>query len=119
MQPTVTSGNGYVVPKPGAVISWSTNAAAGSGQMLELKMFRQVSGATYSVVGHDGPRALTGGVENTFSAHIPVQAGDVLGLNSANAGSVPNACLFSALSDSYLGRNLDLADGASGFFGRY
>ena len=43
MQPTVTSGNTYVVPAGGvAITSWSTNAAAGAGQQLKMKVFRKI-----------------------------------------------------------------------------
>lgn len=113
-QPTVTSGNGYVVPAAGVVTSWSTNAAAGAGQMLKMKIFRLVSGTTYTVVGHDGPRALTPSTVNTFPTHIPVQAGDVLGLNDANASpSVPNACTFSVSGESHREAPGDAADGTS------
>jgi hypothetical protein len=121
-QPTVTSGNAYVVPPlPPAsalvVTSWSHSAAAGAGQMLTMKMFRQVAGSTYMAVGHDGPRALAPGTVNTFPASIAVKPGDVLGVNNVNAGTVNNACYFAALGESFLERVGDLADGASGAFG--
>jgi hypothetical protein len=46
LSPTVTSGNSYVIPALSApygmtVTSWSTNAAAGEGQMLTFKVFRK------------------------------------------------------------------------------
>jgi hypothetical protein len=114
----VGSGNSYVVPYPGTVTSWSHNAAAGSGQQLTMKVFRQVSGNAWTVVGHDGPRPLTPSSLNTFPASIPVRAGDVLGLNDANALSNPNACSFDepGMGDSLLERGGDLADGDQGTF---
>lgn len=95
-QVSVGAGNTYTVPAGGGTItSWSTNAAAGPGQVLKLKVFRFVSAATYQVVGHDVPRALTPSSLNTFGGlSIPVQAGDLLGLNTQNAGAVANACFF-------------------------
>ena len=117
LQPTVTSGNTYVVPVGGAVVTaWSTNAAAGAGQMLKMKIFRPAGGDTYTVVGHDGPRALTPSTVNTFSTRIPVQPGDVLGENDVNASSVPNACTFDVSGENNQERNGDLADGMSGTF---
>ena len=89
IQPSVTSGTTYVVPAlPGAselvINSWSTNAAAGAGQMQTMKVFRKIANpATYTVVGHDGPRPLTASTVNTFDANVPVEPGDVLGLNSS------------------------------------
>jgi hypothetical protein len=118
-QPTVTSGNTYVVPAGGvAITSWSTNAAAGDGQQLKMKIFRKVAEPrTYRVVGHDGARALTPGTVNKFAVNIPVRPGDVLGLNDATAGAAPNACIFSAPGDFSPQRPGDLADGQSGAIG--
>jgi hypothetical protein len=119
LQPTVTSATKYVVPDTiaqGTVTSWSHRAAAGGGQTLTMKVFRNVGGSTYRVVGHDGPRALNPSSLNTFSTSVAVKAGDVLGVNSANAATVPNACSFTATGDSHLERAGDLPDGASGSF---
>jgi hypothetical protein len=113
LQPTVTSGNSYVVPAAGTITSWSHNASADAGQALALKVFRNVSGATYAVVGHDGPRPVTASTVNTFSGlSIPVKPGDVIGLNDGP----PSACAFAVPGDSILERPGDLADGASGAF---
>jgi len=118
LQPTVSSGNTYVVPPRGVrITSWSTNAAAGQGQMMTMKVLRLISGSTYEVVGHDGPRALTPGVINTFQTNIAVEPGDVLGNNDDNAATAPNACVFPA-PDSNLTAEGDLGDRMSAeFFG--
>src|SRR5215212_8480216 len=77
LQPTVTEGNAYVVPSTvntGTVTSWSTTANA-SGGVMKMKIFRPVSGSTYSVVGQDQPRALTANQVNTFTGiGVPVKA---------------------------------------------
>ncbi len=115
VQPTVTSGNSYVVPAGGVVVTaWSTNVPAGAGQMLEMKVFRPAGGTSYTVVGHDGPRALTPGGVNTFSTRIFVQAGDVLG--DTIAGTASNACDFPVPGDTHPERAGDLADGSTGDF---
>ena len=102
VQPTVTSGNAYVVPATvatGTVTSWSTHANANGGT-LTMKVFRQVSGLTYMAVGHDDPRPLTPSVLNTFTGiNVPVKAGDVLGLH-AGAGSP--ACVIDVPGDGVL-----------------
>lgn len=100
---TSTTPNPYVVPVSGLITSWSTNAAAGVGQTFKLKIFRQVAGTTYTVVAQDGPRPLTPSALNTFAVSIPVQAGDLIGLNDQNAEAAPNACLFTteSLTDVY------------------
>jgi len=120
-QAAVSSGNSYVVPalvtESSVITSWRHNAAAGEGQTLKMKIWRVVSGLTYRVVGHDGPRDLTGGALNGFGTRIPVQPGDVLGINSQNAADVDNACNFSASGDpGPLGNFGDTADGAETTF---
>ena len=80
-QPTVTSGNSYVVPatvQQGAITAWSHNAFSAANQPVTMKVFRLVGGTTYRIVGHDGPRTLSGPGLVTFSGiSVPVQAGDV------------------------------------------
>ena len=94
LQHTVSSGDAYIVPPYGATItSWSHLAAAGAGQTLTFKVYRKVAEPnTYRVIGADGPRPLDAGVVNNFPVNIAVQGGDVIGLNTANAGTVNNAC---------------------------
>jgi hypothetical protein len=120
-QPTVTSGTAYVVPSPPphvqklVISSWSTNAATGAGQMLTMKVFRKVADpATFEVVGHSGPEALTPGTLNTFTSNVPVEPGDVLGLNSPKTSQT--ACSFSVPGETRFVRIGDLADGESGVF---
>jgi hypothetical protein len=116
----------YVVPSDEAglrgedlITSWSTNAAAGPGQMLQLKVFQTFKGLSSWVVASDGPRELIPGRVNTFSVRIPVKAGQILGLQTVNAADVPNACMFPSpgnrtwgwSGDSY-GETLDLYETA-------
>ena len=118
VNPTVSSGPNYEVPSYGVAIgAWSTNAAAGAGQQLELKIFRPLSGDTFLQVGHDGPRNLTPSSVNTFSGlNIPVKPGDLIGLNDGNADDVPNACAFVG-PDDLVQRGGNLNDGEQGLFG--
>src|SRR5262245_44274893 len=74
IQAALAAGTSYTVPADGTITQWNTNAAAGLGQTLKMKVFRPVSGTTYTIVGHDGPEALTPGVLNTFTVNIPVKA---------------------------------------------
>jgi hypothetical protein len=77
------------------ITSWSTNAAAGPGQMLQLKVFYNFKNLTSYVVAWDQPRELVPGRVNTFRVRIPVRPGDFIGLQTVNAADVPNACMFS------------------------
>lgn len=119
-QPSVTSGNSYVVPSTQGIaawtlVSWSHNAAAGAGQQLTMKVFRKVGDPlAYTVVGHDGPRSLTPNSLNTFTANIEVKAGDVLGDNSKSP--TDNASYFSVPGESFIDLQPGLADGQTGTF---
>jgi hypothetical protein len=100
----VQSANGFgatfTVPAYGATItSWSNFTGDSVGQQnLTFKVFRKVAEPrTYRAVGRDGPRPLTNGVVNTFNVNIPVQPGDLIGINSADGGTVQNSCSVSAL----------------------
>jgi hypothetical protein len=118
LQPTVTSGNSYVVPATvasGVITSWSTEALAGVGRRLGLKVYRSLGGATYQAVGQAGPHGLDPGVPNTFPASVPVKAGDILGTTVEPAGGNPG-CNFVVPGDTYLTRTGNLAVGASGDF---
>ena len=125
LEPNVSGGTGYVVPAlpPASALvisSWSHNAAPppppGNQAALTFDVFRKVSDpATYMVVAQDGPQQLQSGSLNTFPVHIPVDPGDVIGLNSA--ASAYTACTFPAVGESYLVRNpSSLSVGATGDF---
>jgi hypothetical protein len=79
LQTSVAAGNSYVAPSSGVITSWSTRVGTNPGQMLGLKVYRAAGAGTFLVVGQDGPRALTSGL-NTFPVNIPVQTGDILGI---------------------------------------
>ncbi len=119
-QPSVTSGNSYVVPATGGITawtltSWSHDAAADVGQQLTMKVFRKTADPlTYTVVGHDGPRPLTPSIVNTFQTRLPVRAGDVLGNNSKSPAD--NASYFPAPGESFIDLQPGLADGQTGTF---
>ncbi len=119
-QPSVTSGNPYVVPATGGITawtltSWSHNAAADVGQELTMKVFRKTADTlAYTVVGHDGPRPLAPSTVNTFQTNLQVRAGDVLGNNSKSPAD--NASYFPALGESFIRLQPGLADGQTGTF---
>jgi hypothetical protein len=113
IQLATSGGNSYVVPEAGTLTSWSTAAAPGAGQALSLKVYRPLGGTVYSVVAEDGPRALTPGVLDTFPIDIPVEAGDVLGLNDGEAPHFNNACAFYTTASGDVEGGL-LGDAAAG-----
>ena len=114
IQTALAAGTSYTVPTDGTITQWNTSAAAGAGQTLKMKVFRPVSGTTYTVVAHDGPRPLTPSVINTFTVSIPVKAGDLIGLNDQNASTVPNACLFATGQSGDVFSASEIGDAADG-----
>jgi hypothetical protein len=119
VQPTVTSGNPYVVP-PGfnTITSWSTSATAGNGQGLKFKVYRRVAAGTetFKVVAHSGPFILKPSSVNTFPANIAVEPGDVIGVAVPLFSAANVACAFNVPGDSNNYFNGDLDDGGSGPF---
>jgi hypothetical protein len=89
-----TGGNIYRVPVTGTLTSWSTDAGPGAGQYLSMKVYSLVGKDLYKVVAEDGPRALTPSTLDTFPIDIPVEAGDVIGLNDHEAPTAPDACAW-------------------------
>jgi hypothetical protein len=83
-----------------------------------MKVFRNVTGTTYSVVGHDGPRALTVGALNTFQTSILVKPGDLVGMNDNSVNPpVATACDVVFPGNTIFFGSGNLADGSSGPIG--
>jgi hypothetical protein len=123
-QMSVAAGTSYAVPSTGGIASWTvtswrTRANSIAGLSLTMKVFRQVAGLNYSVVGHDGPRVLAPNVVNTFatSPAFNVNPGDILGLHTASNGTgcVEATGLFGDV-ELFRGDMSNLADGESGDF---
>lgn len=121
LQPSVSSGNSYVVPSTGGVGSWTvtswSTSATGPAQ-LTLKFFRKTADpATYQTVTHDGPRTLVAGgaAANTFPTNLQVESGDVLGFFTVTTDSCR-----AISTDSFLfggpGGTTGLGDGQSADF---
>src|ERR1044072_7123020 len=100
VQPTVTGGNSFILPATGTLTSWSHVATSGAGQTLEMKVFRPLGGLEYRAVGHDGPRALSENVVNTFPAAVQVKKGDVLGVTAT--GPSLTGCLVATPGEIHL-----------------
>jgi hypothetical protein len=67
----------YAVPYNGVIIQWRWYPRATTSG-AKFKIFRHVSGTTWTMVGESGPKNLSSGL-NTFSDNIPVKAGDRIG----------------------------------------
>jgi hypothetical protein len=109
-----SSGNPYAVPAIGTITSWSTQTSASPGQVWTMKVYRKVSGTTYRVVGHDGPKPLPPGQLNTFQTNLPVMPGDLIGMNDNDSTTpVSTSCGYAAPGNTTSWHNGSLADGQS------
>ncbi len=112
---TGTAAPGYAAPPDSVITSWSTYAAAGAGQQMQLKLFRLTDAAFhYLVVGESAIESLTPSSANTFSTRIPVGAGDLLGSYQPSTSS-DIACEFmtSDNADHFVGGPDDATPGST------
>lgn len=121
-QSSVTSGASYTVPENGTITAWSHNAPASASQQFTMKVFRAVPNQAnfFKVVGHDGPRPQTANLLNVFTTSIPVQAGDLLGLDTATGQSGCTINPSPSPGDAFLVRITpppSLSDGQAALFG--
>ena len=120
----VDADTNYVVPTGGgAITSFSFQSTSlNDGVQLEFLALRPVSGTTYKVVGKTGLETLAGTGLETFSASIPVQAGDIIGFFYPellwnclhDAAGVSGDIGSGGVADPAVNSNVDLPPGFSG-----
>lgn len=86
-QLSVSSGNPYLVPSGGGVITRWRSSATGT---VALQVFRQ-SGADHTLIAED--QRTIGGNLTEFEVRIPVSSADQIGLKMPGAAMVPG-CLY-------------------------
>jgi hypothetical protein len=87
LQAGVGSGTSYIVPEPGVITSWSFQDAPHSTvSRLRLKVGRSAGSGMYKIVGSATAGAQKANSVNTYSAHIPVKAGDLIGIYTRGGG---------------------------------
>jgi hypothetical protein len=100
LQTGVSAGNSYVVPKAGVITSWSFHDTAMPVTGLKLKVGRSAGTGRYEIVGQATAGKQTPNFINTYKTHIPVHAGDLLGLYEDGGGDC--ATVISSSLDTYL-----------------
>lgn len=86
LQTGVASGRSYTVPKAGVITSWSYQDAASTVSGLKLKVGRSAGSKMYTIVAEATAGTQTANSVNTYSAHIKVKAGDLIGLYTSGSG---------------------------------
>jgi hypothetical protein len=82
-------GGQYAAPFAGVITSWSFAASATDVPRVKLKVARFVGGSSFTIVGESDIETPTPATLNTYPLHIPVQAGDVIGLSTFTAANGP------------------------------
>jgi beta-lactam-binding protein with PASTA domain len=91
LQTGVSGGTSYTVPKPGVITSWSFQDGVSTVSGLKLKVGRSVGSGNYKIVADATAGTQTVNAVNTYPAHIPVKAGDLIGLYTSVFGSICTA----------------------------
>jgi IPT/TIG domain/PASTA domain len=76
-------GANLVSPVNGAIVRWRVQEAKGGP--FRLRVLRPNGSGAYTAVGTSGPATPTGTGLQTFSANIPIKAGDLIGVDPTNA----------------------------------
>ncbi len=88
-------GANLVSPVSGAIVRWRVQGA--NGGPYYLRVLRPNGSGAYTAEGTSGPGIPTGAGLQTFTANMPIEAGDLIGIDPTNAtdgigiASVPDA----------------------------
>lgn len=103
------SGANVTSPVSGTIVRWRI-AAGSTGGPFELRVIRPAGGGLYTGFGTSAPAQPTGSVDQTFTINMPIQAGDLIGINAPNGAGVPR---FTPPGSTLSNWNPPLGDGNS------
>ena len=88
-------GNDYTSPIAGVVTKWRFEAVS-APPTLKFKVFRQVAGSSYTVIGSSASVLPDASQVNQYDIRVPVQQGDVIGFTVLTGGKCakPGSLLF-------------------------
>jgi hypothetical protein len=66
-------------PVDGRIVSWSEEAS--EGPAIRMSVLRRAGGTSYAAVGKSAPQSIISAGENTFPADLPIEKGDLVGLD--------------------------------------
>src|SRR5918999_173806 len=72
-------------PFDGVIVRWRVQGGSGTSSMTP-RVIRQLPGGTYIGAGTGAPEMILGGAERTIPTRLPVLAGDLFGVDIAEAG---------------------------------
>jgi IPT/TIG domain-containing protein/PASTA domain-containing protein len=105
------AGASVTSPISGVIVRWRI-APGSSGGPFTLRVLHPVGGGLYAASGTSSPGQPVGSGENTFPTGLPVQAGDLIGLNLTIGSGIPRSSIAPGSTESVW--NPALADGSTG-----
>jgi hypothetical protein len=102
-------GSNVTSPTDGLIVRWRVQGAAGGP--FRLRVVTPVSGATYTGGGSTGPGIPLGLDVETFSAALPIKAGQSIGLDNTASGD--KIGIAGVPGSAYVFWNPQLGDGAT------
>ena len=66
-------------PVDGRIVSWTEEAS--EGPAIRMSVLRRAGGTSYAAVGKSAPQSIASAGENTFPADLPIEKGDLVGLD--------------------------------------
>ena len=82
------SGANVISPISGTIVRWRL-AHGSAGGPFELRVIHPAGGGLYTGSGTSSPAQPVGSGEQTFTTNLPIQAGDLIGLNAPSGSEVP------------------------------
>jgi hypothetical protein len=104
------SGANVTSPISGTIVRWRI-AGGYTGGPFELRVIRSAGGGLYTGFGTSSPGQPVGSGENTFTTSLPVQAGDLIGLDETVGSGIPRSSAVPGSTESVW--NPALGDGTS------
>jgi hypothetical protein len=71
--------NFAVSPVDGRIVSWTEEAS--EGPAIRMSVLRRAGGTSYAAVGKSAPQSIASAGKNTFPADLPIEKGDLVGLD--------------------------------------
>lgn len=102
-------GANVTSPISGVIVRWRM-AGAYSGGPFNLRVLRPAGGGMYAGAGTSGGMTPTGTGTQTFTTNLPIQVGDLIGIDQPNSSAIGYATVTGSSWDSW---NPPLADGST------
>ncbi len=82
------SGANVTSPISGTIVRWRL-AGGSTGGPFELRVIRPAGGGLYTGFGTSSPAQPVGSGDQNFTTNLPIQAGDLIGINEPSGSGVP------------------------------